>query len=507
MPLETTALREHHKAAQLPVLVFCLLAFVVMASVLAARRPPQADEGHFASAAAAIAFEGRFVMPMWTEWIPTLDERVYSNMPLYFVALAAWFKAFGVDFLTMRLFSVIWGVVLIGAGYVILRSLSGDGRVATLGVVLLAFNYDIVNYSSARYDIMAAGLNLAGIAAYLHYRAHNLGRAVLLGNVLVAAACLTHPYALFGMAGLLVFAIMLDRHRLRLHHLLIAAGPYMVAGAVWGLYIIQDVDMFRAQFGRNASNRADALATPFHAIYTELRDRYLVAFGGWSAAGPGIARVKVLLLAFYGFGVAGCLLSPSIRSRLEYRALLVYLLVSAGLLTFLESTRWYIYMVYIIPLYAMCTAVFLHEWLGRPGYRRNLAVAATAAFVLFCVFTLVLRTAINVHGSAFVPAVEYLQQRISDGDLVMAGGEFGVGLGFADHVLDDAKLGFSNGRVPDFVVLSQIYAHRHARWALTRPELHDHVTRTLSEFETVFTSRAGHHWYEVLERRNPDRVR
>jgi 4-amino-4-deoxy-L-arabinose transferase-like glycosyltransferase len=504
MPLESTALREGRKAAQIPVLVFCLLAFVVMAVVLAARRPPQADEGHFASAAAAIAFEGRFVMPMWTEWIPTLNERVYSNMPLYFITLAAWFKAFGVDFLTMRLFSVLWGVVLIGAGYVILRSLSGDGRVATLGVVLLAFNYDLVNFASARYDIMAAALNLAGVSAYLHYRVHNLGRAVLLGNVIVAAACLTHPYALFGMAGLLVFAIMLDRRRLRLQHLLIAASPYIVAGLAWGLYIIQDVDMFRAQFGTNASNRTDALANPLHAIYSEFRDRYVVAFGGWRAGGPGIARVKVLLLAFYGIGVAGCLLSPTIRSRVEYRALLAYLLVSAGLLTFLESTRWYIYMVYIIPLYALCTAIFLHDWLRRPGYRRHLAAAATAAFVLFCVFTLLFRAAINVHGVAFVPAVEYLQQHTSAGDLVMAGGEFGIGLGFAQHVLDDAQLGYANGRAPDFVVLSPVYAQRHARWARTRPEVHDHITRTLGEFETVFTSRAGHHWYEVLARRNPD---
>jgi 4-amino-4-deoxy-L-arabinose transferase-like glycosyltransferase len=484
------------------ILGFCITAFVVMAALLAATRPPQADEGHFASGAAAIAFEGRFVMPMWTEWIATLDERVYSNMPLYFVLLAGWFKAFGVDFLTMRLFSALWGVVLIGAGYVTLRSLSGDNRVAALGAVLLAFNYDIVNFATARYDIMAAALNLSGVAVYLHYRAHHLGRAVVLGNACVAAAFLTHPYGVFGLAGLLVFATVLDRHRLRPRHLLLAGTPYVVAGGAWGLYVIQDLEMFRSQFGANASRRMDALGAPLHALYSELHDRYLVAFGGWRPDYPIMARVKVMLLAFYGLGVAGCLLTPAIRARPGYRALLIYLLAAFGLLTFMEGTRWYIYMVYIIPLYALCAAVFLQSWLRKPGYPRLLAGAATISFILFTVVTVSFRARIDVHGRAFVPAVHYLQQQIRDGDLVMAGGEFGMGLGFADHVLDDARLGYANGRVPDFVVLSQIYAGRHERFARERPDLHEHVTRTLDEFETVFTSRVGHHWYQVLARRD-----
>jgi hypothetical protein len=46
--------------------IVTLLVFLVLALVLAVTRPPQSEEGHFANAGAALATQGRFVMPMWT---------------------------------------------------------------------------------------------------------------------------------------------------------------------------------------------------------------------------------------------------------------------------------------------------------------------------------------------------------------------------------------------------------------------------------------------------------
>jgi 4-amino-4-deoxy-L-arabinose transferase-like glycosyltransferase len=423
-------------------------------------------------------------------------------MPLYFVMLAGWFKAFGVSFLTMRSFSVLWGVVLIGAGYVILRSITRDPRVALLGVVLLAFNYDIINFASARYDIMVAALNLSGIAAYLHYREKDLQKGVLLANTLLAAACLTHPYALFGLAGLSIFALFLDRNRLRLRHFLVAGLPYIVAGSAWGLYIIQDVEMFRSQLASNSTGRLSPFADPLRAVYSEIHQRYIVLFGGWREGTPLVARVKVLSLAFYGVGIAGCLFTRRLRSAPGVRALLAYVLTSFLLLTFFEGKRWYIYLVYIIPLYALVAAVFLGDLVRRGGAQRLLALSATACFVFFTVATVAFRASLDVHGRAFVPASEYLRQNIAEGQLVMAGGEFGLGLGFARHVLDDAKLGFVNGRVPDYIVISPVYAGRHEGLARSNPEQHAHVQQMLGKFEPVFTSRAGDVWYTVLRHRD-----
>jgi len=141
--------------------------YVVLAVALAMTRTPQSDEGHFASAAAAFARNGKLVMPMWTEWISTLDQRLYANMPLYFVALGGWFKAFGVSFLGMRLFSVLSGIALVLAWSGIVRRVSGRQAGAIVGAMLVGLDYDIINLSTARYDVMCAALGALALLAYL----------------------------------------------------------------------------------------------------------------------------------------------------------------------------------------------------------------------------------------------------------------------------------------------------------------------------------------------------
>jgi 4-amino-4-deoxy-L-arabinose transferase-like glycosyltransferase len=482
------------------VLRLSVVMFAVLATVLAAVRAPQSDEGHFANAAELIAFEGRFAMPMWTAWISTLDQRVYSNMPLYFVGLAGWFKLFGVGLLTMRLFSVVWGVALVVAGFVILRALSRDTLVACLGVVVLALSYDVINIAAARYDIMAAALNMLGWAAYLHYRERNLGRAALLANACLAAACLTHPYGVFGMGVLAVFALALDRRRLALRHLAVAAAPYVLALGAWGIYIAHDVEMFRLQFAANSTGRVAGFRRPFAAIVSELHGRYLVGLGGWRADLPLIARVKLLALAFYAAGVGGCLLTPQIRRRPEYRALLLGTLAAFGMLTFLESLRWYVYLIYAVPLYALCSGVFLAHLMSRGATRRVFAGVAVLAFAALTIGTVATRVRIDAHRRAFTPVARYLRERMTGTQLVIAGGEFGLYLDFERHVHDDVTLGYALGRLPDYVVIGPQYRANLRSLKRSDSRAGEHVRRILTTYRKVYATSAGNVHYEVYAR-------
>ena len=490
---------------RVPLLLLVVLAlFLALAVALALTRAPHTDEGHFASAGAAMATEGRLVMPMWTEWIPTLDQHAYATMPAYFVLLGGWFKAFGVSFASMRLFSVAWGVVLAVAWYAIGRH-AGRTRLAGLLVVtLVALNYDVINAATARYDIMAAALNSAAIASYLWLRPRRLDAAVLVSQALVGFACLTHPYGVLGGVGVLIFALSLDLRRFRWRHLGLAALPYAVEFGAWAMYVTQDFGMFRSQFGENASGRLAAYRDPLGAFASELRVRYVERFGGWREGMPLAARAKVLLLPAYAAGIIGCLAVPALRRVPMVRALALYAITLFLLLTFLESNRWYIYLIHAIPTYAACVgllAAFLWER-GR-GWRAPVTIGI-AGWVLFTVASVGYRVRTDVFGRAFAPTVAYLQAHVRPGQLVMAGGEFGVGLGFADHVLDDSGLGFRNGRVPDFVVVDRDYAAVHARHARRNPARHAHVTALLSVYTPVFESETvSGYSYRVYARAAP----
>lgn len=498
----TAAPRPHDGRARL-LLVAVVALFAALATALALTRPPHTDEGHFASAGAAFAEHGRLVMPMWTEWIASLDERLYATMPLYFVALGGWFAAFGVSFESMRLLSVAWGVALVLAWYVSGREIGGGRAAGVLTAVFVGLNYDVVNAASARYDVMAAGLGALALAAYLALRERRLVPAIVVSQALVCAACLTHPLGVIGGAGVLIFALSLDWRRLRPRHLLAAAAPYVVGLSLWGLYVAQDPATFREQFAENAGGRV-AATSPLGALAEEVRVRYVAVLGGWQAGAPAVGRVRVLTLVAYLVGLVGCLLAPAVRRSPAGRALLLYALAGFLLLAFLDSNRWYIYTIHVVPVYAACAALFADRLRRRGGAARALAIAAAVGFALFAAASVAYRARLDVHGRAFEPTVAFLRERLRPGDLVMAGGEFGVGLGFERHVLDDMELGRRNGRTPDYVVVGRDYATVHAGWRRRSPRHAAHVDSVLRDYVVVYRSpQVSDHQYRVYAPRTP----
>jgi hypothetical protein len=481
-----------------------LVAFLILTLILAATRSPQSDEGHFANAGAALASRGRFVMPMWTPWISTLDQRVYANMPLYFLTLGAWFKTFGVGWMTLRALSVLFGVMLVVSWLSILRSVSHERGTFVAGLVLVGLNYDLINLSSARYDVMTAALSAAGIALYLVMRERSLERALLVANTCLAGACLTHPYALFGMLGLATFVLALDLRALRFRHLVLSAAPYVVALVCWGAYIARDPAMFRAQFAENASGRLQARLSPVGMISAEIRERYLGRFAGWRPGAPPLMRVKVLLLVAYLGGIVGCLSIRSLRTNPRARALVAFTLLSLLLLTVADAHRWYVYLIYVLPPVALCLALTTGEIRKHGGWRRRAANAGLAAYALFGVASVAYRARLDVHHRAFLPTVDYLKSHLREDELVMAGGEFGLGLDFEKHVLDDPWIGFRNHRVPDYVVLSSERRSTLEDLMAAHADFRRYVDSLRTRLTPVFQSKAGNVEYEVLGRQDAE---
>jgi 4-amino-4-deoxy-L-arabinose transferase-like glycosyltransferase len=478
----------------------CLVSYLVLAVVLASVRAPQSDEGHFAEGAANLAANGQLVMPTWTPWLPTLNQHVYAVMPVYFFGLAAWFRLFGVGMLTMRYFSVFWGCILILSYYLLVRNTTKDSVLGVISIALLASSYDVINLTSARYDGMAAALSALGLATYAVLRKRNLALAIVLANTGIAAAAMTHPYGALGFIYFGIFFLILDRDRFRVTRLVLAAIPYLVALAAWGLYIEQDPGMFKAQFGGNAAAHTVSVFHSLAAVGSELRDRYWRFFGGEQQSAPAYVRLRLGILLLYLVSFVASLLTPAIRREKVNRAALACSAVGFLALMFAEGSRGYIYLVHVIGFYSLVAAIWIRHVLGLGHWQRCVAIAVIAGLALFTVATIAYRAKQNSYKNAFLPAANYLRQHVYGQQLVFAGGDFGVPLGFADHVLDDRLAGYRSGRHADYIVIDRDSSITLQQEKLTNPEIYAKVMQALQSYHLVFQSRAGADFYKVYAR-------
>lgn len=475
----------------------CLVIYIVLAVLLANVRPPQSDEGHFAEGAMEIATTGRLITPTWTEWLPTLNRHVYAAMPLYFVSLAAWFRIFGIGMLSMRYFGVLWGTVMVFAYFVVVRKIIRDRYTGLLALLLMVFNYDLINLTTARYDGMAAALSVSGLAAYATLRERHLSLALLSANAFIAAAAMTHPYGALGFGYLLVLFLVLDRKRFQPSYLAVAVSPYVIALVSWGWYISQDVAMFKSQFLSNAQPHKTSLLHPLSLLISELHERYWVLFAGMRTGVPVYMRLKLGLLGLYLLSFIAAALTPAIRRNKATCALITCTAVGFLALTIGEGSRLYNYLVYVIAFYSIVLAIYLRH-LGSLGRSQRAIVALVLCGVgSFTLASIAYRVRLNSYNKAYLPAARYLGQHVGGAQLVFAGGEFVFPLSFDRHLLDDPSLGYGNQRHADYIVVGNAYDSKFLRQRLQDPKRYNYLEGILRSYRLVFATRAGLDYYRV----------
>jgi hypothetical protein len=172
--------------------------------------------------------------------------------------------------------------------------------------------------------------------------------------------------------------------------------------------------------------------------------------------------------------------------------------MSVLLLMVADAHRWYVYLIYVLPQLALCLALLTDEVSHMGTWGRWTTRVGLASYALFTVATVGYRAKLDVHHRAFLPAVAYLRAHVREGDLVIAGGEFGLGLGFEKHVLDDPSFGFRSHRVPAYVVLSPDSRERLESLTETDTAAGAYVERLLAGKRPAFESSAGNVRYEVF---------
>ena len=143
--------------------------------------------------------------------------------------------------------------------------------------------------------------------------------------------------------------------------LLAAAIPYLLGGAGFALWVMQDPAAFKDQFIDNAmmGGRMSGASSPVANILREFTERYPHAYGlGASSSGhSGPIYLKALMLLGYLAGVAGTLAIKDLRDSRMVRALLIVATIYFVILAIIDGQKQTTYLIHIVPLYLTLLAL------------------------------------------------------------------------------------------------------------------------------------------------------
>jgi 4-amino-4-deoxy-L-arabinose transferase-like glycosyltransferase len=405
--------------------------YLVFAFGVARTKAPWCDEGWFANPAYNLAYHGTMSTNVLepsghflNAYIRGIQERTYIVVPNHLVALAGWFRVFGFSLVSMRTYSILWGVVTLLIFYYIAHRLVPDPGVAQLGVFLLAVDFMFIwTTADGRMEAPASALALGAVAAYLHFGEANFRVAVIVSQILGATAMFTHPNAIFGVLAIAVLTWYLDRPKLKWQYILWAAAPYLLFALLWSIYIVQSPADFAAQFFANAVGRGSArwkiVIQPWLAIALELMRHAgtYMASGLWQ----GVMNQAMI---FVPIGYVSALIWFMRHHRRRPPGARVFLSIALTYLlgmTFLNGFKAAPYILYLVPFYDVVLAAWIiHLWRGT-SERKLFAASLLAAFLALQITTTVQHIRADEYGR------------------------------------DDARLGIYSGLEPDVLVMDRSY--------------------------------------------------
>ena len=493
-------------------LLAVLAAYLVLAGLTALSEHAWANEAWFASPALTLIHKGYLgtaILESKGTWLEGIDRHTYWIPPLHPLAQALWYRLFGFSLLALRWLSIAAGAALLLAWYSIVARLAESRWIALLSVAITATDARFLTFAElGRPDAVCAALGALGWAVYLQWRERFLFRAILAGNALVAASCLTHPCGGLYAAGLLLLTAYFDRRRIGWRGLACMGLPYVAALSAWGAYILQAPSQFKTQFFGNIGgigreftgvNRLSGLTSPLQALKRELFLRYGYAFGRYAT--DFADRMAFFALLIYVLAVVGCLLTPSIRRHRGYRALLLVGALDYLALGIFDGFKSSGYLLHTMPLAGAFLAIYAHFLLSR-ARRPALAMALAAMILLFGALQLnaIYRNlSVTPERWDYERAVAFVRRAGAPSGIIAAG-EFAFVLGFDSGMVDDLRLGYFSGRRPPLIVANSIYRGWLEQSAVIDPAIHRYMVQLLRDEYWVAFRNSTYTIYQRLPR-------
>lgn len=477
-------------------LIALLLGLALMVAH-ALTKIPHVDEGDLASAAVSLLERSRIAFPMSWHYPVSIREHYYSA-PFYYWVLAAWFKVGGSSIESYRLFHVAWYVLLVLAWARVARGASTARFVVPIAVAAIALNYDVINLSVSRYDIVCAALNAAAMGSYVALRERRLVLAIFVANLCLACSAITHPYAIFGLVGCIALLVATgDLRRLRLPHVLAGLAPYALAFGLWAL-TISDWQAFNAQRVLMMSNKRSSGAFP-ETLWTDTYIRWWQLFAGWRDDVPVIMRAKTAFLALWAAALVAVVPLGSAEGRPIRIAMLVYSVAALVMLPFVDSMHLQIYNIHPITGLAATTAVVLAELAERGTFLRLSAGAATVGMALFAIAAIGFRVRESDLRREFNATIAVVERELPPSGYAIAPASFGFALDYWHRMRSDRDLqSLTGGPLPDVVVESMEHGFR------VTPSRPPCLRGAAVHDTTVYVEipvNTPRHYYRVLRRR------
>ncbi|MBV8863776.1 MAG: hypothetical protein JO210_00070 [Acidobacteriaceae bacterium] len=469
-----------------------LLVYLALAVGNSLVRAPWWDEGVFTDVALNFRNFGHLgssvLAPEGYISLPQVSQYTYWQMPLYLIALGTWLRLAPFSIESVRLFSIGWGLLYIGAWFVFVRYLSGSRRLAFAIASLVALDYSLISAASdGRMDMMCASLGQIALAVYAYLRKAHLGWAVSLAAWFGAASLFCHPMGLLTNA-FLVALVILDWRRIRLGGCWPASIPYLIGFTLCVRYVLQAPAIFAAQSNSASSYRISNFGWILRHIVVDFPHRYLGFYFFYLA---GVNKLKVFALLFGLAGFIGILFSRRLRSLPIARTLLLLAAVAYLGVPIIDNQTFPLYFVYSMPFFTACGALWVY-FQHSGTWRRKAAQTFMAASVAATIGGFGDKIYRNEYRSVYLPAVSAIKRALPPGGTVMGGSEMGFAFGFKPPLVDDRYLGFSSKISPNVYVSNLYYggqAGHYAAWDWSRKALK-------SRYHLVFSNSN----YQVFQR-------
>jgi hypothetical protein len=493
------------------VLAAAFLLYLLPAGALSYTKRPWADEAWFANISYSMLHNGntgisvldpRGNANMLGREFPQIDQHYYIWIPVHEAAYALWYEIAGFDVLSMRAFSILWGLGALIGWFFTVRTLTGNYWTACLAVALIATDFAFLDAASdGRMDIMVASLSSLALALYLRLREQSLNIAIVLSQSLVVIAGLTHPMGAIGFLTLWFLTLFFDWRRIRFPQIGLIAIVYLAGTAAAAAYILPGLDLFRVQLGAALTGRLGVVQSAGNTVLREFSVKYRSFYLPPYAS--GIAYTRLFIPFIYAGAIFGLLTMPSVRSRPGSRVFLGMMAVAFLSISILDSGKLYYYMVHITPFWAAALALWVAAcWPLRGFWRAASSLAAVTVLLLHLGWVATAATRDPFHKS-FLPMARFMQQKIQENRykpyIVTSSAELGFVVGFQPPLVDDALLGFASGKNPDvFVVEPRAYGAHYLGFVQSRPEVAAHIHRLEENDRKIFDNG----WYQAYERKS-----
>ena len=364
----------------------------------------------------------------------TIDEGVWDHFDGYWtyfpwlpsVVEALAFRVFGLSLFALRLTSLAFGMLLLGAVYAIAQDLGGR-RLALLAVLLVGLSRAFVFSSHlGRPDVMGAAFGFGAVALYITDRSRGVSPASVLSGLAVGLAFESHPFG--SIYGPILLALYLLDYGWRLPRvprfwgfgLGVAAGLAFYAA----LHVLPYPQTYMAintiaALGAGAV-RTPPLLVPDLAVWRQSVVDMAVQFGSlWNLRLPLIAGGVVVLWR-------------GRRSTSDRRLLVLCVMLLAAYLVLIRNKNpWYA--ILVSPAGDLLAAAFL-LWVSRfewrrlmPALHRSVGVAVFAGLLAAAVVPTLARMVDDPLGN-YQTTLDGIRAAVPPGSAVMGPATYWFGL-------------------------------------------------------------------------------